>query len=38
MLSTKWKKRYEPHRTKIEDLGWDAFIDEPFDLYDSEIT
>lgn len=32
MFNTKWKSMYEKHRKRIEEVGYDQFINEPFDL------
>lgn len=32
IFNTKWKKRYEKHRSEIETLGWDAYINQPLDI------
>lgn len=33
----KWSKRYIPDITRLEDLGWDAFFNTPFELKSTDI-
>ena len=32
IFDTKWKRRYEKHRDKIEEMGYDKWITSPLDL------
>jgi len=37
LFDIKWKRRYEKHRDKIEEMGYDEWIKSPLDLSDIPI-